>query len=108
VVGGRKRTWWFDEVRGPMVGHADISGEWDDPTFDAVSAQEEAEPEDTKIPLWILTPEERFVVERAWGIGGDRRVYDFRELGAVFGSRATAHRRYQSAMRKLSEWFESQ
>jgi hypothetical protein len=45
-VSQRKRTFWVDEDRGPVVGWSELSTEWDAPTFELVASELEARPAD--------------------------------------------------------------
>lgn len=48
-----------------------------------------------------LTPRQRFVVERSWGLGGSP-AYSFRELAEAIGvDVAAVYRCYSAAMRRL-------
>ena len=87
-----KRTFWIDDDRGPMVGWAELSNEWDDPTFDAVAGELELEAELSEqrevlvleLMKLVLTDKQCFVLERLWGLNG-HEPYSVREVGEAMG-----------------------
>jgi DNA-directed RNA polymerase specialized sigma24 family protein len=72
-----------------------------DPTFDAVA--ERAEPEPLRhIDLSGLTPKQRFVISRAWGLL-DGKEYSYREIAEAMSVHfTTVQEHYRAAMERLS------
>lgn len=71
----RKRVWYFGDDDAPQGGWQQIPFE-EDPTFDAVSEEEQSD--DPPLDLWRglskLTESQRFVIHLRYGLGGSKVI----------------------------------
>ena len=92
----RRKTWWMDEDGTPHGGWQEIPEDLvEDGTF----------PEEREALLYqsleVLTPKQRFVIERSWGLGLERE-YSFSEIAEAMGVYWTTVRgHYNAGMRRL-------
>lgn len=92
----------------PIVYWHDVGDEWSDPTFDAACQSMELDEStdkhslaDLELALAVLTDRQRFVVERSWGVNGNKQM-SFRELARLIGvHHSTVRDHYSAAMVRL-------
>lgn len=94
---GRKRAYWGEENGVPHGSWVNTDREWEDPTFDAIILEEEITP---SIPLHLLTPKQRFVIECLFGMGRPQLTErEVAELMAI--SQPSVHGIKERALAKL-------